>query len=46
MVALPLPGGFTKLIRRFVSSGLARFVLGPALGLALAGWRTSTRHLA
>jgi len=43
MVALPLPGGFTKLIRRFVSSGLARFVLGLALGLALMVWLTGLR---
>jgi uncharacterized membrane protein YraQ (UPF0718 family) len=38
MVASPLPGGFTKLIRRILGSGLARFVLGLGLGLALVGW--------
>jgi len=43
MVALPLPGGFAKLIRRLVRSGLPRFALGLALGLALMVWLAGLR---
>ena len=43
MVALPLPGGLAKLIRRFVSAGLLRFAIGLALGLALMVWLAGLR---
>ena len=43
MVALPLPGGFTKLNRRVVSSGLPRFLLGLALGFVLMLWLAGLR---